>query len=131
MGIRPCRRLAGLILIAVSLGAATPARAMDRDVRAVLVAGGYGLLAGTALGLVSYPLTRDTRSIFIGTSVGLYLGLIAGIYYINNRDDPGNPLRSYELDLKPGTGLASVAHLPGGAAPPAAILAVECPVVRW
>ncbi len=69
------------------------ARAMDQDVRAVLVAGTYGLGAGTLLGIASYPFTNKVRGIFVGSSIGLYLGLIMGAYYISNRYDPGNPLR--------------------------------------
>ena len=64
--------------------------AIDRDLRSVLVGGGYGLLGGTLVGLVSYPLTRDARSIFIGSSVGLYLGLVVGAYNAIDRDSPGN-----------------------------------------
>src|SRR5579885_2654351 len=69
-----------------------PAGAIDRDMKSILVGGGYGLLGGTALGLASYPLTRDPRSIWIGTSVGLYLGILIGVYNAISRDDPGNPL---------------------------------------
>src|SRR5579885_1112657 len=87
-----------------------PAGAIDRDLRSVLVGGGYGLLGGTALGLASYPLTRDARSIWIGSSVGLYLGIVIGVYNAIARDDPGNPLRG-EAD-RPGE--------PGSGAPPSA-----------
>jgi hypothetical protein len=68
------------------------ARALDRDVKAVLITGAYGIVGGTAIGLVSWPMTRQVRSIFMGSSIGLYLGLAAGIYFIQNRHDPDNPL---------------------------------------
>jgi hypothetical protein len=95
-----------LILIAAvsSLAfASRPAFAMSRDVRSVIVAGEYGMLGGTLLGIASLPLARSGRSVFIGTSVGLYLGIVAGIYYIHHRDDPGNPLRraARERQLEP------------------------------
>src|SRR3954469_16001642 len=73
-----------------------PVMALDRDVRSVLVGGGYGLLGGTLVGLVSYPLTRDARSIFIGSSVGLYLGIMVGAYNAIDRGNPDNPLRAQE-----------------------------------
>src|SRR3954466_11452280 len=79
-----------------------PVMALDRNVRSVLVGGGYGLLGGTLVGLLSYPLTRDARSIFIGSSVGLYLGIIVGVYNASERDNPDNPLRS-QVDAIAGT----------------------------
>ena len=73
-----------------------PARALtlNKDVKVVLTTGIYGLAVGTAAGLVSYPISKSPRTVFIGSSVGLYLGIAVGIYHIFNRDDPGNPLRS-------------------------------------
>src|SRR3954470_6605564 len=94
-----------------------PVMAIDRDLRSVLIGGGYGLLGGTVLGLASWPLTRDTRSIFIGSSVGLYLGIAVGIYYALERDNPENPLRAdaaADPGFAPG---AAVAPLP----PPALV----------
>jgi hypothetical protein len=109
------RRLLFVTLLVATFIARPPAaRAMDRDLRAVLVAGGYGVLGGTVLGLASYPLTRDTRSIFIGTSVGLYLGLLVGIYFVIDRDSPGNPLRA-EAEVP---GSAVLPALPTAVAPP-------------
>lgn len=68
--------------------------AMSSDVRTVLTTGVYGIVGGTVLGLAAYPFTRSTRGIFIGTAIGLYFGLAAGIYHINNRDNPENPFNS-------------------------------------
>ncbi len=97
-----------LLALSLVLGSFVPrrAQAMDRDLRSILVGGGYGLLGGTALGLASYPLTRDTRSIWIGSSVGLYLGLVIGIYNAISREDPGNPLH-VEADKPKESGLQS------------------------
>ena len=72
----------------------SPAWAVDRDVRAVLTTSAYGVAGGTLLGLASLPLHRSGRSVFMGTSLGLYLGAIVGFYYIGHRDDRGNPLAS-------------------------------------
>ncbi len=68
--------------------------AMSRDVRTVLTVGLYGIAAGSLLGALALPATQDVKSIFIGSSVGLYLGLIIGIYHVNHRDDPQNPLNA-------------------------------------
>ncbi|MBC7693728.1 MAG: hypothetical protein H7222_18325 [Methylotenera sp.] len=62
--------------------------------RSVVTIAGYGAVAGTLVGLGTYPFSKSTRAIFIGTSVGLYLGIVAGIYHITHRDDPENPFNS-------------------------------------
>jgi hypothetical protein len=89
------RRIVPALLALAVLASAPPrpAAAMDRDVRSVLVGGGYGLLGGAVLGLVAYPITQNPRSIAVGTSIGLYLGLALGFYYVWERDNPENPLR--------------------------------------
>ncbi len=92
-------RVLAVVLLGVA-GATPSAHAMSRDVRAVLVAGAYGLAGGTALGLVSFPATQSPRSIFIGTSVGLYLGLAAGIVYVLQRQE--TPGAVAELDFQRG-----------------------------
>ena len=65
---------------------------MDRDVRAVLTTSAYGAVIGAAAGLATWPLSGSSRSVFIGASVGLYLGIVAGVYFITHRDDPQNPM---------------------------------------
>lgn len=87
------RRLIVATMLALSLGAQPrSAHALDRDVRAVLIAGLYGIAGGTILGAASLPLTREPRTVFMGSSLGLYLGIAVGFYYIWHRYDPGNPL---------------------------------------
>src|SRR5262245_35933188 len=78
-----------VIIAAVS---ATPAHAVTREVRNVFTTTVYGIGGGTILGLISYPFTRDPKTIFMGSSIGGYLGFAIGIYHISHRDDPGNPL---------------------------------------
>ena len=46
------------------------------------------------MGLGLVPFTKEIRTMFIGTSVGLVLGIIAGVYHINNRDNPQNPFNN-------------------------------------
>jgi hypothetical protein len=84
------------LLLIFTVASASPAYAVNRDVRAVLTTRAYKIAAGTALGAVTYPFTHDFRTVLIGSSVGLFLGIAAGIYHINHRDDPGNPLRVAE-----------------------------------
>ncbi len=92
--MRSIRPLLVVLVLVTALVSATPARATDRDVKAVMTAGGYGILVGTVAGLIAWPLTGSERAIFMGSSIGLYLGIGAGFYHISNRDEPGNPLRA-------------------------------------
>jgi hypothetical protein len=86
-------QIAVLSLLIASFSA-RPAHALDRDARAIFVASGYGILLGTALGLVALPTTKSAKAVFVGSSLGLYLGLAVGIYHITHRDDPENPFRA-------------------------------------
>lgn len=94
MGVVRDGILLPLWVVALSIALPAPsAQALDRDSRTVLKAGTYGILAGTAVGLLTWPVSQTNRSVFIGSSMGLYLGLAVGIYHITHRDDPSNPLR--------------------------------------
>lgn len=84
------------------IGVPNHSQAMSRNVKSVFVAGAYGALGGTVLGLAAYPATQEARSIFMGTSIGLYLGIAVGIYFIANRNSPDNPLVSeWQFTEKP------------------------------
>ena len=139
------------LLLALSLATAMitprPVMAIDRDVKSVLVGGGYGLLGGTVIGLLSYPLTRDSRSIFIGSSVGLYLGIVVGAYNAIDRDNPSNPLHAEDevpstpgisdLRFAPQSSRADLAQAApqavkqGQKSGPPALVEVKLPVVRF
>lgn len=67
-----------------------------RDANTLLITGAYGAVGGAALGLASYPSTKSFSGVLIGSAVGLVLGLTVGVYHINHRDDPGNPLAQAE-----------------------------------
>lgn len=110
--------------LSVTIGAPR-AQALERDSRTMLKAGGYGLLAGTAVGLLTWPVSKTSRSVFIGSSIGLYLGLAVGIYHITHRDDPSNPLRADSGPIPP----APAALAPGGSEP--AILDLRWDVARF
>ncbi len=83
-----------LIVLCGALVFSIPARAVDADVKTVMVSSLYGAAIGTGLGLVSLPAHQSARGIFVGSSVGFFLGIAVGIYHINHRDDPQNPLRA-------------------------------------
>ena len=83
-----CRFIA-LILLAVTALAPQRVQAVDRDVLFVIETAQYGLIGGTVLGLASLPMTHNARTIFIGSSIGLYLGIAAGLYLIFDREPSG------------------------------------------
>ncbi len=78
-------------LLALVLISSLEANAMSKDGRTFLTMGGYGLVGGTVLGLAQYPFTHNTKNIFVGTSIGLYLGLALGAFYVLNDYDAPKP----------------------------------------
>ena len=82
---------AGLIL---ALGTHS-ARAWDQDKRTIVSTSSYGILVGTLAGLLTLPVHGNGRTVFVGTSVGLYLGIVVGLYHNAHRYDPSNPLRAW------------------------------------
>ncbi len=77
----------------------TRAYALEHDTRTLLKCGLYGTLGGAATGVLSHALGSNTRSIFVGASVGLYMGLVLGFYYVWDRD----PYASLEKEKRPET----------------------------
>lgn len=98
------RRTAALAVV-LSLFQGVPAHeaqaSTGRDVRTMLYASGYGVLGGTAMGLVSLPFHRSTKGVYLGSLLGLGLGLMVGAYHVTHRDDPGNPLRGHAEAASP------------------------------
>ncbi len=109
----------GCLMLSLSLAWNPPcAHALDKNIQRVLILGGYGLAAGTLVGAITIPLTQDVRSMFIGSSVGMYLGAVVGIFYVFTRTDKDNPilydqklLPSPYAAFKPGDMLIDVALL--------------------
>lgn len=65
------------------------------------------------MGIVAWPLTGQGKSIFLGSSIGLYLGMIAGIYHISNKDNPENPfLRQAQGEMEKDFGVFSETPTP-------------------
>jgi hypothetical protein len=95
------RFIAALILFALGIGVNVPLErearaAMDPDTLTVTRDGAWGLLGGTLAGLVALPLGGSVREIFLGSSVGLYLGIVVGIYAITHRDELASQISSLE-----------------------------------
>jgi hypothetical protein len=79
------------IAVAVLLGSATPCFASSETLnttgkRGKLVAKSalYGFGGGLVVGLASQVVKRKTRNIFVCGSLGLYAGIILGLYVINS-----------------------------------------------
>ncbi len=89
-----------LVLLALLVPSESHALRLNKDVKDVMVFSGYGLIGGTAVGLAILPLTQDLRVALMGSSIGLYLGIVAGVFYVVNRTDPGNPLRGFDAPEK-------------------------------
>ncbi|OFZ79238.1 MAG: hypothetical protein A2583_01120 [Bdellovibrionales bacterium RIFOXYD1_FULL_53_11] len=96
--MRSFKGFTGVILMMLFVsGALVPgqAHALHKDVKAVIILAAYGAVGGTAMGAVAYPFTSRFRTVLMGTSIGLYLGIAAGVYHISHRDDPGNPFNQH------------------------------------
>ena len=106
-----------ILLLSCSLLFLAPrqSNAVSKNVRTVWVTGSYGILVGAGMGLIAWPLTGGgIRTLFMGMSVGLYLGIIIGIYHNQSRNDPNNPFRNgqiYHLEpLHPWALIADTGH---------------------
>ncbi len=107
------RRIAAFLLVITALGASSNARAEDEDldsrhVRTVFRLGTLGAAAGAGAGLVMWPVSGRVNTLFVGAGVGFVVGTLAGLYHVNNENDPQNPLRALGLSLPmPGEAEAS------------------------
>ncbi len=92
-------RLAAFLALIAGLQTALPAKPahafeLDRNVKYVFIASGWGTLAGTFVGGVTMLVgSQQAKTMFLGSSVGLYLGIVVGVFYAIYRNDPQNPLR--------------------------------------
>jgi hypothetical protein len=100
---RPRKTLRKTFLIALLIFSSTfyspKASALTYDQTTFAKVALYGFLAGTLMGAVVYSSNQNLRSVFIGSSVGLYLGTAVGIYHITHRLDPENPLSPLNAQL--------------------------------
>jgi hypothetical protein len=83
-----------LIVVAIAMpmgpayGASKEQPLLSKGTRTVLRTGLYGALAGTAVGVIAFPFTQKVRTVFIGTSSGLYLGLALGLFLAWEQSEP-------------------------------------------
>ena len=103
------------------------------DLKTLEVFSLYGAGAGTVVGLAGVPFSKSIKTMFVGTSVGLVLGIIAGVYHINNRNNPQNPFNndfqpfpSEDPNYPKDEGMQSPDK-----APPAILMMASYPVLRF
>lgn len=124
-------RLVWILLFALMIGnGAAPAFCVPRDQKAIATSGLYGIGGGMLAGLLLFPVARTSRTIFIGGSVGLYLGIAVGVYHIYHRDDPGNPLSTRSASL-PSQGEVPGAMQIGQRNPAEPEVEISLPVLRF
>ena len=87
-GLLPWVLAASVLVLPAPAQAAKEQPLLSRGTRTVLRTGLYGSLAGTAVGLVAFPFTQKVRTVFIGTSTGLYLGLALGLFLAWEDSEP-------------------------------------------
>ncbi len=71
-----------LIVIGLNLGLSQKANALDPRAEVMLSVTGYGVAAGTLLGVASLAFDTEARAIAIGASLGLYAGILFGAYIV-------------------------------------------------
>lgn len=71
----------------------------------------------------------------MGTSVGLYLGIVVGLYFIHHRNDPQNPLARqqtyFTLIENNHHGIDSTVSQDGGLIKPPKLFELTYPVVQF
>ena len=87
-----------LLLISLFCFSATSAHALDKKVALMFKTAGYGAAAGLLVGAATWTMGGPSRNALIGTSLGLYAGIILGTYILITQDDgpkakSGNPWR--------------------------------------
>jgi hypothetical protein len=77
------------VLLVLSEGLWASDRGFRRDVWTVGRPALVGAVVGAGSGLVVWPVTKTPRSIAVGASVGLYLGLAYGLYELLSGENLG------------------------------------------
>lgn len=92
-----------VIVLGISLTNLKDAKAMDPRAEVMLSVTGYGIAAGTLLGIASLAFDTEVRAIAVGASLGLYAGILFGSYIVlSHHYKKNNP----DTDLYPeGDGL--------------------------
>jgi|GEM_PF-4648996 len=88
------RKLMSMILFAAILVMPSHAKAEDslnltgKRVKVVAKSAGYGMVGGLVVGLASQVFQRKTKNIFMFGSLGLYAGILLGIYVVSTSGGP-------------------------------------------
>ena len=84
------------VFLAIAFLLPQAAEARDATVRKGLIVGKaalYGLAGGLVIGLASQVITTRTKNIFIGGSIGMYAGILTGLYLVMTA---GSSAKEYE-----------------------------------
>lgn len=60
---------------------------LDKNLGVIFRTAAIGVVGGTLIGLATWPFSQNIRTVFMGSSVGLYVGAVAGVYFNAHRDD--------------------------------------------
>jgi len=88
------KRFFGVILVASLLMVPSWAKAEDslnvtgKRVNIVAKSAGYGLVGGLVVGLASQVFQKKVKNIFMFGSLGLYAGILLGIYVVSTSSGP-------------------------------------------
>lgn len=79
------RRILSVALVLAVLFRAHPAAAASVSTRKAIIVGKaalYGLGGGLVVGLASQVFKKRTKNIFVGGSLGMYAGILTGVYLV-------------------------------------------------
>lgn len=89
-----------VLVIGLNFCFVSESKAMDPRARVMLSVTGYGVAAGTLLGIASLAFGTEVRAIAVGASLGLYAGIVFGSYIVlSHQYSKANP----DTDLYPET----------------------------
>lgn len=92
--LRNMKRFLSLVLVAAILVLPAVAHAEDslsitgKRVKVVAKSAGFGLVGGLVVGLASQVFKKKTQNIFMFGSLGLYAGILLGIYVVTSAPGP-------------------------------------------
>ena len=104
-----------LVIFILTVSASTyspPSYAMSRGLQKVLITSFYGIVIGTGLGLIAWPIRSSASSVLIGAGLGLFVGLGAGTYFALGTDTQGDPLHVRYPVVNPQRGFAFQMQVP-------------------
>lgn len=80
--------VAAFLVIPSRAGAEDSLNLTGKRVKVVAKSAGYGLVGGLVVGLASQVFERKTKNIFMFGSLGLYAGILLGVYVVSTSSGP-------------------------------------------